>query len=108
MMKIESKDINLEDLKLDCYSGFFGSVYRILLEVPADYIQRADEGTLMAFNVTHTKFYDFMLGVKKAYVSSVTDGVATIEVEIGESYLSLALRDLNKVKGAFVLIPKRD
>ena len=104
-MLVEAKSVTLADLRQDSYEGFSNTIYRFTIEVPLDFLQRYEPGPLMAFNVTHKDLYEVMLGAKRAYTNSIVNGTANITIEIGDAYLPLALRDLKKVNGAYVLIP---
>lgn len=106
MLKVEAENVSLENLRQNSEDGFTNKIYRFVMEIPLEYLQRTETGALMAFNVTERNLTDFMLGVKRAYINSVDSGIANVSVEIGEPYLDLALRDLNKVKGVVVLIPE--
>jgi len=109
MGRIEATALtSVEQIKYDQYEGFSNKVYRFVVEIPLDFIQRREPGPLMAFNVSEKNFYEVLLAAKRAYTNFVAGGKANITVEVAEAYVSLAFRDLKKVKGAYVITQDSD
>lgn len=105
MSKIEVGSLDsLDLLKKDSYMGFSNRVYRFVVDIPLEYVQRKEPGPLMAFNVNHKDFYEVLLAAKRSFLNYIYGDRANVTVEVAEAYISLAFRDLKKVQNSFLIV----
>lgn len=106
-LRINSKDVTLDDLKLNEFEGYMGSLYRIELEVPCKYVERSEEGPVFAFNIKDKDLSELFLGVSSGIISSFYEDKVLLEITFSSQYLRLVLSDLRRVNNAVLITQNR-